>query len=560
MSRLLVLLLLFSGPFNLLKAQPFDTLLTQFTSIHDIFPLLDSTFILVGGNDNGILVERINQKAEVIWSLPVVSTYKDYLRDIRYDINTEDSIIQLSTGDKDCDAYGTSLHKVFNVSFSGIKLDSQTVSFGEEQGYIYLLSGLPDRPRLAYIDDKKVIVMQANGDTLHLHMPLPNGDSSLAYLFGIPLIVTMCPGGDILVGTNVEYVFYYRLENNRYVVYDRTRGGENKILYCLDDQYYISASDHYLTLWENLYPLSSFSLGEGVLFNAIWRSPYLVIQTFGYPDPDSMFFLNSHLELQYKEELPDYRVSTMAIDQETTYRVGSGNTYFDHGLLVSEHQITHDGPEFYEVEIIDFQPGPYDDVHWKYGAGIYYIYDIPHATVTLKNHTDHAIDNVVIHFGRTTGFCSDTAWERELTDMQLGTGETRSFDLYDIFLTQDYPDHSYNDICVYVIRPDKHFDDYFDDNELCKKIDLIPSPVVNQDFPIHHTPSVFTDDIRFVSPVKIDFELMIYSYSGIPVFTGHVDTYSGATLDLSFLPAGLYIFQYYIPDQEKRYVEKIMKY
>jgi hypothetical protein len=208
----------------------------------------------------------------------------------------------------------------------------------------------------------------------------------------------------------------------------------------------------------------------------------------------------------------------------------------------------------------DFTIDPYSDVHWEYGLGNYYLYDIPNATVTLKNNCDYSINNVIIHYGRTTGFCSDTTWERNLLDMDLQPSETRTFDIHDVFITKDYPNYASEKVCVYAIRPDRHYDDQFEDNELCKKVDLAPSPKLNSSFPIHHFPTIIQNEIRFLAPENIEFDLTIYSYSGIPVFTSHANTSLGYTADLRFLPAGLYIFQYTLSSNGQQYLEKILKY
>ena len=67
------------------------------------------------------------------------------------------------------------------------------------------------------------------------------------------------------------------------------------------------------------------------------------------------------------------------------------------------------------------------------------------------------------------------------------------------------------------------------------------------------------NEITFLAPEAIEFDLTIYSITGIPVLNSHFNTYSGYTLDLAFLPPGLYLFQYHIPDRNIRFVEKILK-
>lgn len=559
MRELIIAVFAFLQLASHMLAQPFDTLLQQYNTIEEIYPLADSSFILMGtGKD--IVVERIDHEARVVWSLPVVSSTRDYLFDYRYDINASDSLIQIATVDKYCDVSYRSFFKIFTLNLNGALIDSQKVSFGIDGGRIFLLSGLPNRPRLAYINNQNVIVMHANGDTTQLELTWENGDTTNSYLIGSPRAVTMCPGGDILVGTTNAFVLFFRWENNHYNVVDASLGGGFKELLCLEDQYFISVSQHYLELWGNHLPLASFDFTDRLIERTTWRNPILTVQSFGFNNPDSVIFLSAHLELIHKEAKDNAQYLTMAIQKGITYKVGFGNTYFDQGQLLSDHQITHEGPKDYDVELTDFNIGPYVDVHWEYGLGNYYLYDVPHATVTLKNNCGYTINNITIHYGRTTGFCSDTTWERNLLDMNLQPGETKTYDLHDIFITKDYPENPSEKTCVYAIRPDRHLDDQFDDNQLCKKVDLITSSSVHQGYTIHHFPTIFQDEISFMAPENIEFDLTVFSYSGIPVFSSHANTTSGYSADLSFLPAGLYIFQFTLSASGQQYLEKILKY
>ncbi len=541
------------------SAQPFDTLLSPFNTIREIYPLQDSSFILIG-SDQSIRVERIDYRAGVIWSLPVVSTTRDHLFDFKFDLNSTDSVLQVATADKFCDAYANRFFKAFTLNLSGQLLDSQTVSFGIENENIFLLSGIAGRPRLAFIEGKEIVVMQADGDTLHLHLTWTNGDTTNSKYLGIPLFVTMCPGGDILVETNMASVFYFRLVNDKYRVVDQSFSGGLGSVLCLEDQKFMQVNSHYLELWGFHTPLTSFDLKDGYIWKTTWRDPFLAVHASFYPHPDSVIFLTANLDLVYQTANDSPPYSTMAIQSGITYKVGSGNNYFDHGLLVSENQTTHEGPKYYDLELVNFEIGPYDDVQFHYGLGGYYLYEIPHAVVTLKNNCAYTLDNTVIHYaGQPLSFCSESSWEKELTQMDLQPNETKTFELNDIFITKSYPEYPSEKSCVYATQPDHHFDDHYEDNELCKKLDLLPSEKVNLDFPIHHTPGIIRDHISFLSPEPIEFDLTIYSYSGIPVFAGHANTYAGQNLNLDFLRAGLYILQYSIPEGDKTYVEKMLK-
>ncbi|MEP6794657.1 MAG: T9SS type A sorting domain-containing protein, partial [Saprospiraceae bacterium] len=182
------------------------------------------------------------------------------------------------------------------------------------------------------------------------------------------------------------------------------------------------------------------------------------------------------------------------------------------------------------------------------------------ASVTIKNKGDFTIQQIQVGHTYSFSYCSDGSWEREIKNMDLSPGETKTYDLHDILIVIEYPFHGWLGACLYAIRPDDHADDHFGDNEVCKKVELLPSSVDLTELPIRHSPSTITDMIRFFAPQEYNFDLTIYNLNGIEVFSSHGNTATGYSIDLNFLPSGIYIFQYYLPVTQKRYVEKILKY
>jgi hypothetical protein len=540
---------------SLVHAQLIDTLLEPFHSIAEIYPLEDSTYILIGVGDD-ILVEKRNHKSEVIWSTSLVSTNLDYFKDFKFDLSEEDSILQVLTAYKNCDLFGRSPYKAFTIDLSGNIRDIQFVPMGTDYNGIFLMSGQNNKPRLAYIRDKKLMLMQANGDTTQLKLTWEHGDTTNADIIGFPKSVAICPNGDLLV-TDGFFVLVFQLLNNKYEVINVTIGNGSKAIHCLEDDYFITESQYGLELRNNLFPIASFETDYYALRRMDWRKPILSLQTSEYMGPDSIFFMTSKLELLHAEAIEDYHIGTKAIQDGITYSVGSGNLYVDGGLLVSERQDNHEGPKYYDVEIVDFEFGPFVNASWyKYGGG-YYL-EIPDATVAIKNNCSFPINQVNIFYSGRYSFCRDTIWEREITNMNLLPGESQSYPLKAIFIIQSYPNGTWDNTCLYVLMPDQHFDDYFEDNDFCKKLEFHPSPLISTVYTLYHYPAIVSNSIEFRSPINFDFLLTILNLNGIIVHQSEANTYSGYSVDLGFLPAGLYIFQYLLPDQSL-YTEKIVK-
>ncbi|MGB4847658.1 MAG: hypothetical protein WBP41_07040, partial [Saprospiraceae bacterium] len=544
-----------------IKAQPFDTLLVQYQSIGQIYPLADGSFILIGYGQESI-VERIDSTGKSIWSLSFGLNYNedDILDDFAVHMLPNDSTIQIAVARKYCDTYDTSDVKVYTLTFKGLVLDSLLVRAKNLPQHITLLSGNPLYPRLAYVKDNYVVLQYSDADTVQLQLAIPGADSTVNQFIGPPAYIAMSSKGTLLIATRSGSLMRFRDDgmgyhflNVKFFSFFPVNIGQ---LLFVDEDFYILVYLDKMKLYSFSNGLEkSFSITHGFLNSVILRPPYL----YAISD-DSLYMFDTYLNKIYNEPIPEYeqRISGFAIRNRTLFTVGSGFFYREGGFLGSENLDTHIGPKFYDIELVDFEVGPYDSVFFQNGFS--YVYSIPNASVTIKNNCDFSINRIQVVYTYSTSYCSVGNWTKEIQNAELLPGETKTYVLQDIFIVKEYPFSLWFGACVYAIRPDDHADDHFSDNEVCKKVELLPSSVDLTELPIRHSPSAIADIIRFFAPQEYNFDLTIYNFTGIEVFNSHANTSSGYSVDLNFLPPGIYIFQYYLPVEQKGYVEKILKY
>ncbi|HZV69961.1 MAG TPA: hypothetical protein VFG10_10470 [Saprospiraceae bacterium] len=574
MFRSILISLLLIGINLVLYAQPFDTLLVQYQNINQIYALDDGSFILIGHGEESI-VERIDSIGTSIWSVSLGLNYDedDILHDYAVHMLPEDSTIQIAVSRKYCDSYDTSDVKVYTLNFDGLVMDSLLVRAKDLPTRITLLSGNPRYPRLAYIRDSHVVLHYTGGDTVQLRMTIPGADSTINQFVGLPVCMALSPQGTLLVGTSLSSLMRFKDDGtgfhffkNKFFTLSNTIHHQIRQLFSVDEEYY-------LLVYYDKIELRSFSNGleksfssEYVFYPSIIISPpflYVISENFiseNFMSEDSFFIFDLFLNKIYNEPIPDYeqRIDGFAIRNRTLFTVGSGYSYYEGGFLGSENLDTYIGPKLYDIELVDFEVGPYDSVFLQYGFR--YVYSIPNASVTVKNNSDFTINQMQVLYTYPFSFCSDGSWTKEIRQMELLPGETKTYDLHDIIIVKKYPFSGWYGACITVLRPDDHADDNFSDNEICKKVELIPASLALPEFPIQHSPPIIADQIMFFAPQAFDFDLTIYNYSGIEVFNAHANTSTGYSVDLNFLPSGIYIFQYFLPDQQKRYVEKIFKW
>ena len=102
-------------------------------------------------------------------------------------------------------------------------------------------------------------------------------------------------------------------------------------------------------------------------------------------------------------------------------------------------------------------------------------------------------------------------------------------------------------------------DDYYDDNVLCKQIELIPLVPLPPGNPVRHRQPIIDNKLAFIGPLLTQFTLSIYSLNGIQVLEAEGDSYTGFSINLESLVPGLYILQYTIPATGQVYTEKMIK-
>ena len=548
-----------------LQAQHLDTLLAEFYHIDEVYPLSNGEIIVVGFKDD-IKIERRDKHARIIWSTSLVSTDYDFLYDIKFSIIPEDSTIQVLTNYKSCDAYYYKPNKSFTVGFDGMLKDQQDFSKINPESRVFLLTGQSNRPRIAYTDSTFFVVQFANGDTLHTHLTWAGGDTTNYDLIGQAKQVTICPDGDLFVQSTSLCVFYLQFDVNRYKVVDQSLHNYANKIYCLGDDTFVEAHEYGFSRWDQHLPTTTFYRAEGEFWYPNYRPPYFITRGMYYshgPDftvTDSVYLLDESLSVLESVETPaEYLSSNALIDTVNSYYFNGGNIFYDHGFLTRIDRKSLPGPGNYDVELVDFEIGAYDSVYWVYAWGGQYHYQIPELTVTVRNNGEYVIENVIVRYNAPQSICSDTIWEREITQFQLQPGETKSATVHDVFLRKYLTSFNWDRECIYVLRPDRHLDDNFDDNKICKKTGLIPAPGIADPFPIHHYPSIIQDEIRFLSPVNLDFELRILDARGILLYEDQLNTLSGARINASIMTPGIYFLQFTIPSLQKTYVEKILK-
>jgi hypothetical protein len=534
-----------------LKAQPFDTLLAQFNSIIELYPLADSTYILIGRGDH-YGVGRIDSKAKFLWFVELPQGKKSSVYDYQVNLSPTDTAIQILFGDFECDYYPGRQFESVTISIDGKVRDSQ--SWPGAWGRPYLLSGNMNRPRIGVIGEENCILINANSDTILLMASNFEKDTSLMH-YRRPRTMAICPNGDILIGNDFFTVYFLHKLETRYEIYDVSFHSPGSEIICVEDSSFIEKNEHRLLRWVNGSPEESFRT-EAYLssYNIHWRDPFLQVYIESDYGQDTILLLDKHLAIQSAfpvPELPGFQHHVVTPNE--IFTIGGGNIYFDHGSLISENRQTHAGPVFYDVEFLDIEAGPYDSVYLVYGG--FYHYSIPHATVTIRNNCTYTINDVAIGYLAPFSICGDTIWQREITSMDLQPGESDEFKIYDIFIRQDFP-YIYDD-CFYLLRPDLHLDDYFEDNTFCKKLELLPR--VADPFPIHRKETIIADQLTFLSPEKIDFQLRILSLGGQLIFSAKANTYSNFTVNLEALPPGMFVLQYTIPATGQVYAEKMIK-
>src|SRR5687768_12934800 len=112
-----------------LVAQPFDTLLYDFTSIADITPLADSTFIVIGERRGSVRVSRINFQTETIWTQDLTDSLFYGIGEFEIHTNDNDSSIQILTVKTSCGITPPGIAILFTLDFNGFIKDTVGIPF-----------------------------------------------------------------------------------------------------------------------------------------------------------------------------------------------------------------------------------------------------------------------------------------------------------------------------------------------------------------------------------------------------------------------------------------------
>lgn len=539
-----------------MMAQPFDTILTRFQYLSQIYPLEDSTFILIGQKD-GVVIEQMNSKAETIWSM-VLGNERDVIVNSVVHCEERDSSIQIYTARRDCDIFDGKDALIFTLTFNGLLLDSLKVPYEYNPRYIALLSGNPEFPRIAYprqIDasDPDVILMFYNGDTMQIRPSIPGLDSSLQYLVGFSRQIALSPDSLILVCTNGWYTFSFTKTDGRYIITDRTTtfGFFSQDIFSLEPDYFIVQHKDYLTLYNEHLPVRNFSLSPEEFFGEVtWQNPYLMVTKYGIFGNDSIFVLDKHLNIIDKRSLEfftNYPLHFYFRDL-TYYWTSQPYHYLEGAAIHSMRSDGTDGPGIYDVGIKDVYVPAYDDYTTAYTCGKKAFYHFPYIILTLSNASDTPLSHVDV-IQEYSCICPAWHWIRPIDHMDLQPGETDTFWLRDVTIANAYRTRYPLEFCLNIVHPDFHRDaNTYPDNELCKSITLGESfPFLEEEI-ITYFPNPVDETLTLYTGDTIKYSLDIYDAGGRSVYGTREFSGGYTDVDVSDLPPGIYYLRFRFKD------------
>ena len=553
MSRLFALLVLFSASFSNLRAQPFDTIITRFQYISQIYPLEDSTFILIG-QKNGIVIERINRKAEAIWKIHLGSRVDALYQSVVH-CEPRDSSIQVHTVRGSCDSYDEKNAIIYTLTFDGQFLDSLKAFNNSTTRYISLLSGNPEFPRFAYprqndAHDAEVILVYSSGDTMHLRPSIEGQDSSLHDLIGFSKFIALSPDGQILVCTSGYYTFSFEKSNGRYNIVNRTPtfGFFAQNIFSLEPDYFIVQHKDYLTLYYDHLPVTNFSLNPGELFDEVtWQNPYLMVTKYGVFGNDSIFVLDRHLNIIDKRPVDFFPYYPLSISyQDQTYFWTSQPYHYLEGAAIHSMRIDGmDGPGRYDVGIHDVYVPAYDGYTTAYTciSKISY-YHFPYIILTLVNESETTLSHVDV-IQEYSCICPGWHWIRPIDNMDLQPGETDTFWLRDVTLANIYGTRYPLKFCLDIIHPDFHRDaNPYPDNDICKTITLGESFPFFEEEIIRYFPNPVTEKLTLYTEDTISYDVDVFDTNGRNVYETQQYKSGYGEIDVSSLPQGIYYLRF----------------
>lgn len=533
-------------------AQPFDTILTRFQYLSKIYPLEDSTFILIG-QKNGIVIERINSKAETIWTIHLGNPVDDVSQSVVH-CEPGDSSIQVQTERGSCDLYDEMNAIIYTLTFDGQFLDSLNVLNIASTRYISLLSGNPFFPQLAYPRlsaplDPDVVLMYHNGDTIHIRPTIPGLDSSLQFIIGLSQHIALSPDSMILVQTRGDYTFFFEKINEKYEIVYRTRtnGYIAQGIYCFEPEYFIVHYMDNITLYHKDDPIKYFPIGEGEFINSIvWQSPFLIFKKESAFGNDSVLVLDRQLNIVDKRSLDIFSHHPLRIFyRDQTYFWTSQPYHYLEGAAIHSLKLeSMDGPGMYDVGILDVNVPAYDGYTTSYSCSKIAYYHFPYIILTVVNHSETVISHIDV-IQEYSCICPAWHWIRPIDNMDLQPGETDTFWLRDVTLANIYGTRYPLKFCLDIIHPDFHRDaNPYPDNDICMTITSRESFPFFENEIIRYFPNPVTEKLTLYTEDTISYDLDVFDTNGRNVY--ETQQYKGGygEIDVTNLPQGIYYLRF----------------
>src|SRR5688572_11673600 len=398
MHRLLFVLVFLIGVWQIgygqLPTLPLDTLLHDFTDISDITPLKDGSFIIIGTHRGAVRVSRINSNTNSIWTQTLTDTIFYRIQDFEIHLEENDSTIQVLILKTECDIIPAGVATLFTILFDGNIKDIVAIPFESTYETIFLLSGNDSLPRVASITGDSIILRYATGDLSFLNKQFD---------FFPPRLVDMAPSGKIIVQYNIGFLRIYTPVDGQYTV---SSGGYSnpfaqKIIFVGDNHIVLLEENYISAIDSNGYELNLFKPSPGYLFDIKYKSGFFYTSGFDFVQgADSFYVLNMSLNRVYAES-PNYPpyISNIAIDNERIYRTGHDSNYpYPNAYLEIEDLESHEGPKYYDIELVHAQLDSPDSLAYFKKCGQHYMYYFPSITFTLKNNSDFTIDKSTVGY------------------------------------------------------------------------------------------------------------------------------------------------------------------
>lgn len=522
---------------NSLFSQPFDTLVLEFSTIQEITPLEDGTFILIGHKKNSIRVARINSKAEILWLQVLTDTIFYELGKNEVHITDIDSSIQLLVYKTQCDIIPPGIASLYTVDFDGKVKDIMLIPFETLNDRIFILSGNDTLPRYAKIIEDSVFVFFHNGDSIGIVSQFPK----------FPLrLVDLCPSGNLVISRDFWTLLIYSRVGDEYVVTSTSWGlpGSHELI-CASDNHFITRYYDQISSADTFESYTYYTAGDDEdIVELKWKNPYLYLNSTYWGDPDTFKVLDVDLNVIYKEGeiYPGPYVYDRSLYNNTIFRVGLDRYYpYPNGFLESEELITHSGPKYYDVTLLDAQLSTLDSLSYQSNCWPPFVENyLSEVRVTILNNSHYPLNEVMVGYEDYGQCCYRLSWERKLTNMNIMPGESKTYLIPDFVIGRDALHGTFTSF-IEIFAPDQHADDRSEDNDFC--FENVPTHIRDTESnPIFHFPDPVHDYLYFNLPEQN--KIIIFDLNGdlIKDFIMHKEN---SHINVSHLQPGVYILIYY---------------